>query len=245
MSIRSEAKRRNGRHAPTVIVIDHHTLTRTAIVKLLEQEFAGWSFIDITSTKSLDRALGMDVRLIALDLAGRDVGSVSLRDDLDAITEHFSEAPIALLTHTDNIMLASQALEMGIRGFFTTSLPVEIALAGLRLVLAGGIFCPQLLNMLASSLTASPVAREEAQQAAEDDMQYPGLADFTPRETDVLAELQRGCSNKVIAGKLNLSGHTVKMHLQHIMRKMQVQNRTEVVARLGQKLPNGHDAGGM
>jgi DNA-binding NarL/FixJ family response regulator len=248
MSIKSEAKRRNGRHAPTVIVIDHHILTRTAIVRLLEQEFAGWSFIDISSTESLDMALGMDVRLVALDLAGRDVESVSLRDDLDAIAEHFSGAPIALLTHTDNIILASQALEMGIRGFFTTSLPLEIALAGLRLVLAGGIFCPQLLNVLASSLTANSLPREEVHQAAGDDVQYaqyPGIADFTPREADVLAELQRGCSNKVIAGKLNLSGHTVKMHLQHIMRKMQVQNRTEVVARLGQRMPNGHDARGI
>jgi len=35
----------------------------------------------------------------------------------------------------------------------------------------------------------------------------------------------------------------VKMHVQHIMRKLQVQNRTEVVARLGYRVPtNGHDA---
>jgi DNA-binding NarL/FixJ family response regulator len=34
----------------------------------------------------------------------------------------------------------------------------------------------------------------------------------------------------------------VKMHVQHIMRKLQVQNRTEVVARLGYRLTNGHDA---
>ncbi|MNY64873.1 CsgBAC operon transcriptional regulatory protein [compost metagenome] len=68
------------------------------------------------------------------------------------------------------------------------------------------------------------------------------LADFTPREADVLAELQCGSSNKVIAGKLNLSGHTVKMHLQHIMRKLQVQNRTEVVARLGGRASPGNGA---
>lgn len=73
-------------------------------------------------------------------------------------------------------------------------------------------------------------ADPEAPQPRRDDLIR---ADFTPREADVLAELQCGSSNKVIAGKLNLSGHTVKMHLQHIMRKLQVQNRTEVVARLG------------
>lgn len=54
------------------------------------------------------------------------------------------------------------------------------------------------------------------------------FANFTPREVDLLAELRCGSSNKVIADKLNLSDHTVKMHLQHML-----QNRTEVVALLG------------
>lgn len=63
----------------------------------------------------------------------------------------------------------------------------------------------------------------------------PAITGFTPREVDVLTELQRGHSNKVIAEKLNLSGNTVKMHLQHIMRKLHVQNRTEVVLLLGAK----------
>ncbi|MBB5577726.1 MULTISPECIES: LuxR C-terminal-related transcriptional regulator [Rhizobium] len=241
MSISSRTKRRIGRNAPTVIIIDHHTLARTTIVKLLEHELAGWEFVDMVSTESLDRALGMDVRLIALGLEGRSVESAGLLDDLTAIAERFSEAPIALLSSTDDASLASQALKMGIRGFFTTSIPIEIALAGLRLVLAGGIFCPQPLDTLTTGPTRHIDSHEDGHRMIEARAHSPDLADFTPREADVLAELQRGCSNKVIAGKLNLSGHTVKMHVQHIMRKLQVQNRTEVVARLGYRLTNGHD----
>ena len=44
-------KRRIGRDAPTVIIIDHHTLARTTIVKLLEHELAGWDFVDMVSTE--------------------------------------------------------------------------------------------------------------------------------------------------------------------------------------------------
>lgn len=142
MSISSGTLRRKGRNAPTGIVVEPHTLARTAIVTLLERELAGWTFIDMISTASLDRALGMDIRLITLDLAGRDVGSSSLRSDLAAIAERFPDAPIALLSDMDDVSMATRALQMGIRGFFTTSLPIEIALAGLRLVLAGGLFCP-------------------------------------------------------------------------------------------------------
>jgi DNA-binding NarL/FixJ family response regulator len=234
--------RRIRRNAPTVIVIEHSTLARTTVVRLLEHELAGWNFIDMISTESLDRALGAEVRLIALDLAGRSVESASLRDDLAAITERFPETPITLLSSTDDVSIARQALKMGIRGFFSTSLPLDIALAGLRLVLAGGTFCPQLLGAVANGGNEHVPPRSEAEKTLDDRTQYLALADFTPREADVLAELQCGCSNKVIAGKLNLSGHTVKMHLQHIMRKLQAQNRTEVVARLGQKPPNGQNA---
>ena len=194
------------------------------------------------STESLDRALGAEVRLIALDLAGRSVESTGLRDDLAAIAARFPEAPITLLSGTDDVNIARQALKMGIRGFFSTSLPIDIALAGLRLVLAGGTFFPQLLGAVTNGSNEHSPARSEAEKTLDDRTQYLAIADFTPREADVLAALQCGFSNKVIAGKLNLSGHTVKMHLQHIMRKLQAQNRTEVVARLGQRAGGGHDA---
>ena len=234
MSNNMETKRRRARHVPAVIVIDQHTLARTTIVRLLAHELAGWDFIDMMGIESLDSAIGMDVRLVALDVAGRNVESSSLHNDLAAITELFPEASIALLSNTDDPSMASHALAMGIRGYFTTSLPIEIALAGIRLVLAGGVFCPNPLGTFATELPKSDKSFREQRGNMNGSERYTSVADFTPREADVLAELQRGHPNKVIAGKLNLSGNTVKMHLQHIMRKLNVQNRTEVVARLGQ-----------
>jgi DNA-binding NarL/FixJ family response regulator len=121
-----------------VIVIEHYTLARTTIVRLLEHELAGWNFIDMVSTETHDNALGMDVRLVALDLAGRNLESASIHQDIAVITERFPEASIALLSNTDDPLVASRALELDIRDYFTTSIPIEIALAGMRLVLAGG-----------------------------------------------------------------------------------------------------------
>ena len=65
------------------------------------------------------------------------------------------------------------------------------------------------------------------------------MIDFTPREQHVLAELERGLPNKLIAAKLNLSQNTVKMHIQHIMRKCAARNRTEAVLRWSGRL-SGH-----
>ena len=52
---------------------------------------------------------------------------------------------------------------------------------------------------------------------------------FTARQADVLALLQKGHSNKWIADHLKLSENTIKVHIQHIMRKLHATNRTEAV----------------
>jgi DNA-binding NarL/FixJ family response regulator len=63
------------------------------------------------------------------------------------------------------------------------------------------------------------------------------VTDLTPREQQVLAELELGLPNKLIAAKLGLSESTVKMHIQHIMRKCAAHNRTEAVLRWRGRLP--------
>lgn len=244
MSINSGTPCRKDR-TPTGIVIEEQTLVRSVIVTILEHELSGWNFIDMVSTDSLDRALGYDVRLIVLDLTGRNGGGCNLCAELVDIRRHFPEVPVVVLSDSDDLTTATDVLKLGVRGFFNTSLRIELALAGLRLVLAGGVFCPDPLAALKDGAAAR--AAESSERAMISAYRNdPGWADFTPREADVLAELRCGSSNKVIAGKLNLSDHTVKMHLQHIMRKLQVQNRTEVVALLADHatFANGHGSNG-
>lgn len=224
---------------PTGIVIEHQTLVRSVIVTVLEHELSGWNFIDMVSTDGLDQALGSDVRLIVLDLTGRDDSWRNLCTDLTEIRKRFSEVPVVVLSDSDNMATAAEVLKLGVRGFFTTSLRIELALAGLRLVLAGGVFCPDPLAALKDGAAAGQQEGGERLPLATYRNEL-ALADFTPREADVLAELRCGSSNKVIAGKLHLSDHTVKMHLQHIMRKLQVQNRTEVVALLADRATGGN-----
>ena len=188
MSDITGTRRRIGRNAPTVIIIEHSTLARTTVVKLLERELAGWNVIDLISTESLESALGAEVRLIVLGLAGRSVESTSLRDDLAAIAARFPETPVTLLSGTDDAIMARQALKMGIRGLFSTSLPVDIALAGLRLVLAGGTFFPQLLGAGTNGSNEHGPARSEAEKSLDERMQHLAIADFTHREADLLED---------------------------------------------------------
>ncbi len=53
-------------------------------------------------------------------------------------------------------------------------------------------------------------------------------AHLTPRQIDVMQGLERGLSNKAIGRELNLSESTVKLHVRHLMRKLRVDNRTQI-----------------
>jgi DNA-binding NarL/FixJ family response regulator len=245
MSSGIESETRAPRAAPTIVIVADHALIRTSAVKFLKYELSNWDFVDLVSTDQLSNVRDNDVCLVALSMAGRAVNS--LRADLASIGRQFPRAAIALLSDTDDVLAESEALEMGVRGYFTTSLPIEVALAGVRLVLAGGVFCPHPLAIRKSSTGNGPAggtasgSSGDAPPASDGPIDLGrsigrhGVSGFTRRETDVLTELQLGHSNKVIAGKLHMSGNTVKMHLQHIMRKLHVQNRTEVVVLLAPK----------
>jgi DNA-binding NarL/FixJ family response regulator len=71
------------------------------------------------------------------------------------------------------------------------------------------------------------------------EMPERAMIDLTPREQHVLEALKLGLPNKLIAVRLNLSENTVKMHIQHIMRKCSAHNRTEAVLRWSRRT-NGH-----
>ncbi len=128
---------------------------------------------------------------------------------------------------------------------------MELAIAGLRLVLAGGVYRP--LPVMRQEEDSSPKTISADTGAPELPAIHEGsratrivpektMIDLTPREQQVLAALKLGLPNKLIAVKLNLSENTVKMHIQHIMRKCSAHNRTEAVLRWSERLTgyNGH-----
>jgi DNA-binding NarL/FixJ family response regulator len=220
---------------PTMIVIEDHALVRAAIARLLRSEFPGWDSIEMSSVENIDSALGMDVRVVALYMGTRSIEDPVLRNDLATVQETFPQAEIALLSNSDDPRVAVQALRLGVRGFFTTSLSLDVALAGVRLVLAGGVYCPHPMGALIETpMVLDTFVNGKTYASANIDV-LEIVSGFTHREEDVLAQLQLGHSNKIIAAELNMSENTVKMHIQHIMRKLRVQNRTEVVIQLGKR----------
>ena len=242
----------SGSQKPQVLVIiEHYVLARTCILNILNRELTGFDIVEMATTSGLNRLSGRDVRLIALNIGDKQITDPSIEDSLALLAESCPNAYVALLSNRDDEATASGAMKRGVRGFFPTSIPVDVAIAGLRLVLAGGIYRPlpiigqneaSNLKMISAYTGAPELLVIHKGSSAPEIVPEKTMVDLTPREQHVLAALKLGLPNKLIAVKLNLSENTVKMHIQHIMRKCSAHNRTEAVLRWSERLSghNGH-----
>ena len=235
-------------YSPVLVIIAQHVLARTCIINILKRELTGFEIVEMETASGLNWLSGRDIRLIALTIGDQPITDPSIEDSLALLAKSCPNAAVALLSNRNDDATASAAMQRGVRGFFPTSIPVEVAIAGLRLVLAGGVYRP--LPIVAQNRASSLKAISECPDAPELSRTNEGngatrtilekaMVDLTPREQHVLEALQLGLPNKLIAVRLKLSENTVKMHIQRIMRKCSAHNRTEAVLRWSRR-PNGY-----
>jgi DNA-binding NarL/FixJ family response regulator len=157
----------------------------------------------------------MDVRM-----PGRN-GIAATREILAAQPE----VQVVMLTTFDMDEYVYEALRAGASGFLLKDVPPADLLTGIRAVAAGdAVVAPsvtrRLLDSFADRLPLPVPERSE--------LTAP-LAGLTARELEVLGELALGRSNAEIAAKLVLSEATVKTHVGHILAKLGLRDRVQVV----------------
>ena len=113
------------------------------------------------------------------------------------------------------------ATRLGSRGYLPATLPLAEVVGAIRLVSDGGAYVPACV-LAAASLGQSPPVRPRDG--------HGNPIEFSPRELHVLALLQQGKQNKVIAYELGICESTTKVHIRHIMKKLAARNRTQVVS---------------
>ena len=238
--------RRKSRRLPVILIIERRILMQSCVLRLLKRELARYHVVGTTSTCDLDRAAGQDVRLVAVDIEMRPFSDPAVTAGFAAIRARFPQAPVVVIADRDDDGTAQEALHWGARGFFPSTIPIDVVIAGFRLVLAGGVYCPPFAAPRHEPRDPDqppyPTMRpqERVSQDESDTEEIRSGIVLTPRETDVIAELQLGHSNKVIALNLGMSENTVKMHIQHLMRKLGAHTRTEAVFIWARGAPHDH-----
>lgn len=162
--------------------------------------------------------------------------------DLPGLIEGYRElasaAPVALLVdrpndHSD----ACDALFAAglIQGVLPWSLRLEVWLAAVSLLLSGGEYFISANRQRGATLAdveaTADVRKEPAvPEPREESTVARFLSSLTARETQILELLSEGHQNKIIAHKMSLSEHTVKVHVHNLLTKLRVTNRTQAAA---------------
>ena len=190
-----------------VLCADDHPLVRKGIAAIIANE-ADMRLVaeagDGREALMLFRQHRPDVTL--MDLRMPDFDGIA---DAKTICAEFPDARIIALTSYDGDQEIYRALEAGVRGYLLKEMVHTEVVRAIRVVHSGKRLMPP----------------EVAERLTE---YFPKVA-LTPREVEVLTFVARGLSNKEIGDRLGAASGTVKMHVQHILSKLNVADRTHAV----------------
>ncbi len=215
----------------TLFVVDDHTLFRRGLVALLQQ-YEGLEVVgeagDAAQALRLAPPLQPDVVLLDNHLPG--VAGIDAVKDLRRLMPH---TRVLMLTVSEDAQDLSAALRNGAQGYLLKSIDGDVLADAIRRA-AGGepVVSQEMMGKLVEAFQAqeglpppAPAPAAAARARVADAPEMPLL--LTPREEDVLGQIALGASNKEIARTLDIAETTVKIHVQHILRKLDLTSRVQ------------------
>ena len=217
--------------AITVLVVQDHPLLASAIARVLNSE-GDLSVVGIARRGDEAALLAAEHRPAVVlmdfnlpDLSG-PVAATRIRTAVPSTAIVFHSAE-----ESEDALL--DAIDAGAIAYLTKSATADEIIEAVRRASVGEVLIPV-------GLFAKAIARQR-KLGNERQAREKLLAEFTPRELDVLRLLADGCSNRAIAEALVISDGTVKFHVNRILRKLRVANRAQAVSRylrlLGMRAP--------
>ena len=197
-----------------IVLVDDHTLFRKGLAELLEQSGS----IEVSAftgnpdeVDTLLKAHRPDVLILDLNMPGTD--GITLMQQLRSDGHTL---PVLILTLSEAEDDLARALRAGANGYLLKSMEPDEVVDAIQRAQRGE-------TVVAPAMTAKLVNLYD--QKGQDSNSL--LDALTPREREILTHLARGESNKAIARTLDISHDTVKLHVRHILAKLNLSSRVE------------------
>jgi DNA-binding NarL/FixJ family response regulator len=208
-----------------VLIVQDHPLLASAIARVLEMEpdfkVAGVSASGAAAvqaaTQSRPDVVLMDFRLP--DVSGPTAARMIKNEHADAAIVFHSadESETALL----------DAIDAGATAYLTKDATADQIITAVRRASNGEVLIP-------AELFARAIARHRGAAVKKRERERL-LAEFTPRELDVLHLLAEGLDTTAMSQRLGIAPHTVEWHVRHVIEKLQVHSKLQAVISAARK----------
>ncbi|OWS72158.1 DNA-binding response regulator [Polynucleobacter aenigmaticus] len=203
-----------------ILVVDDHTLFRRGLIALLSQasdfEVVGEAG-DAIEALRLCATLKPDVILLDNHLPGAS-GIQSLPDIFHASPD----STVIMLTVSEDEEDLIRALQNGAQGYLLKTSEKDDLLFGIRKAFDGeSVISKEMTHKLVSAFKSNAKKDEKSKATSL-------ASSLSPRELDAVRLIATGASNKEIARQLGIAETTVKIHVQHILRKLNLSSRVQV-----------------
>jgi two-component system nitrate/nitrite response regulator NarL len=199
-----------------VVLVDDHALCRNGLTELLHHR-GNIKVVAALGDPSQVPGVLREQRpdLLVLDLRMPSGDGLALLRQLRA---EGCDTPTLILTMSDSEADLAAALRAGVRGYLLKDMEPEEVIGAIERAARGEItFAPAMTVKLAQLLQAGTTGNQRKSL----------LDSLTERERQILDHLARGESNKTIARALDISHDTVKLHVRHILSKLNLSSRVE------------------
>jgi DNA-binding NarL/FixJ family response regulator len=195
-----------------LLIADDHEVIRCGLKNLLADTEIKVVAAVATAEAAVKFAVENEVDVVLLDVRMPDGDGLAV---LGRIKLDKPDLPIVLMSNFDNPTLIARAVALGASGYLLKGCTRDELLQAIESAAAGeSLFTREVLRRLSGAL-ATPRLLADVEVA------------LSQRESEVLKQLALGATNKEIALALEISYETVKEHVQHILGKLNLRDRTQ------------------
>ncbi len=210
-----------------ILVVDDHTLFRRGLTAILSRS----STVSVVgdagdATEALRRVEELEPDLILLDNHLPGVNGV---DAVPALRAARPNVRIILLTVSEDENDLATALKAGANGYLLKTMDAEALIAAIVRVMQGeSVIADEMTSKLVAAYRGAIEHAPDVATLVEPTVHAVSpLSHLSPRELDILRGISLGESNKLIARNLGIAETTVKIHVQHVLRKLNVASRVQ------------------
>ncbi len=197
-----------------IIIADDHMMIREGLKQLLELDGTMKVIAEANDGEEclnlLNKKIHPDILLLDINMPKKNGIEV-----LEYIKQNKIPVKVLILTVHNEVEYLLKAVDIGIDGYLLKDSSYDELKEAIDVIISGNTYIqPSLLPTLNESMEDYALDKEKIEW-------------LTKRELDVLRLISKGCSNKKISDELTISERTVKNHISHIFRKIDVEDRTQ------------------